>query len=168
MEIDKLSFSTHGSEILITFREVELKPLLESRTEEMGGSSVHEVFLSRRVIAGHGDGVDMEALYPISAVMFDTLRKQPEDILYFYCDVKGDNLKVNARNKQITPQAYRSHLFSLLFDRETRRRGETAFVNEVLPVDCDGEVLYLHFIYDRRISERVDLLKNALEDMKAK
>lgn len=168
MEIGTLSFSTRNSEILIKFNEVELRPLLEDRADLMGESSVHEVMLQRSAIEGRSNGVDREALYRISAVMLDTMRNRPDDILYFFCDVRGDNLNVNARNKRVTPQEYRSRLFSLLFDRETRRRGVTSLVNDVQHVECDGEVLYLHFIYDKRANCKVALLKEALEQIKAK
>lgn len=100
-------------------------------------------------------------LTQLSTIIF-TFLEENNCILYFYCDDMND---IQRKDMSITPQAYRSMLFSKMFDRTTLRR-ENEYIN--IPIfikaleDGNEREIYMHLIASHKHSNCLDLLKDTL------
>lgn len=85
-------------------------------------------------------------------------------ILYFYCD---DINEINRRNHDITPQKYRSRLFSRMFDRYMTSHDITGVVNASLEIRSDRDI-YIHIISRESHLDYANIIRTTIEDMEHK
>ncbi len=88
--------------------------------------------------------------YPILSAVSDTLAKFLRDnrdaVLCFYCDMQTD---VKRSHKDISPQEYRSKLFSRMYDKYIKSHNLTEFINHRVRIDVDEDPMksqFAHFI----------------------
>ena len=141
-------------------------PIQTGRSEllKMGASEVCDVSLLRK---SDYSGVDRNALRLISRMLFDFMADNPDNIIYFYCD-DFNELPRSGRHARMSPQEYRSRLFSALFDDETRRHGAGLYVDDVLTFDVDGDTKFIHLIYATANAAKAKVLKDAFDRLKSK
>ena len=85
---------------------------------------------------------DIGVLLKISNVIGEIFNDNENLILYFYCDDMHDILR---RDKGITPQKFRSNLFSRMFDKYMSSNGVTDIINTPIEIKADRHI-YIHMI----------------------
>lgn len=111
-------------------------------------------------IAG-SDNVGIRTLKAVSDVLSRFMAENEASVLCFYCD---DLTDVRHRDKSITPQEYRSRLFSRMFDMHIRTNGIKNIVNYQVKIDDDACPRFAHFITPEKYLPAVRLLGNILMD----
>lgn len=107
---------------------------------------------------------DIGVLLKISKVIGEIFNDNENLILYFYCDDIHDILR---RNKGITPQKFRSNLFSRMFDKYMLSNGITNIINTPIEIKADRHI-YIHMISRRIHLEYVKAIKSAIMEMESK
>ena len=147
--------TANGDEYLVQIESFD-KSMLPNHVKELLGSiEILDISLER--VLGH-NSTNASVLFDISNFIAGVLNDNPETILYFYCDDIHD---VDRRDKSITPQKYRSQLFSRMFDHYTRSHGIEYIINTPLEFKTDRDV-YIHFISKQEHLEYVDAIKNTI------
>ncbi|MEG2151560.1 MAG: hypothetical protein RRY36_10120, partial [Bacteroidaceae bacterium] len=85
-------------------------------------------------------------------------------ILYFYCDDIHDILR---RDKGLTPQKFRSHLFSKMLEKYISSNGITNMINTPIEIKADRHI-YIHLISRSIHLEYVNAIKSAIMEMESK
>lgn len=104
------------------------------------GIEIVEVLLER--IKG-SKKTSIAVLSEISEVIYSLFETNENVILYFFCD---DLNEIPCTHKEIAPQAYRSGLFSAMFERFIRKRNVCDVDNVAVCIEALGRPEYLHFI----------------------
>lgn len=101
--------------------------------------------------------------YNTLAAVSETLARFMEDnetaVLCFYCD---DMTDVDRHHSDITPQEYRSRLFSRMFDQYVKNHGVSHIVNQCVKIVVDGVPRFAHFICRREYRPAVELIGRVL------
>ena len=156
---------TGKSQLLLKIDSFDLANALDSQAlQKMGKCEVCDVVLARQ---SDYDGVDRSALKLISHMLFDFLQQNPDNIIYFYCDDFND-LPRSRHNQILSPQEYRSRLFSALFDDEINKHGKDEYIDDVIEFEVDDMKRFIHLIYGKSNSEKAQILKDALTELCAK
>lgn len=103
-------------------------------------------------------------LFDISNFLAGFLLDNENTILYFYCD---DINEIPRRNKNITPQKYRSRLFTKMFDRYILTHPIGKFIDISLEFKTDRDI-YIHLIARHTHLPYVNIIKEALIEMSSK
>lgn len=97
-----------------------------------------------------GDGyVGYNVLSAVSDTLAKFMFENDDVILCFYCDADTE-IK---RNHSVSPQEYRSNLFSRMFEKYTKAHDITEFINYRVRMDVDSNPLksqFAHFICRKR------------------
>jgi len=156
---------TGRSRLLLKIDSFDLANALDGQAlEQMGKSEVCDVTLLRQ---SDYDGVDRSALKLISHMLFDFLQQNPDNIIYFYCDDFND-LPRSRHNQALSPQEYRSRLFSALFQDETNRHGIDDYLDDVIEFEIEGTKRFIHLIYGIGNAGKAEVFKNAITELCAK
>lgn len=107
---------------------------------------------------------DIGMLLKISNVIGEVFNDNENLILYFYCDDIHDVLR---RNKGLTPQKFRSNLFSRMFDKYILSNGITNMINTPIEIKADRHI-YIHLISRSIHLEYVNAIKSAIMEMESK
>lgn len=100
-----------------------------------------EILLQR--MEGKGN-IGIEVLSKITDVIGDFFLENENGILFYYCD---DLLAIPVSRHDISPQEYRSSLFSLLFQRFCQKKNIKNIHDTTIRIyDAMGVPLYMHFI----------------------
>lgn len=83
------------------------------------------------------------ALNAVSRTLASFLIDNDDVVLCFYCDESTD---VARHNQAITPQEYRSRLFSAMFDRYVHTNKLVDFVNYIIRIENGGQPHFAHLI----------------------
>ncbi len=124
-----IPIQTDRSELLLKIDSFDLPNTFENPADvlKMGTSEVCDVSLER---VSEFDSVDHKALHLISHMLFDFIERNPDNIIYFYCDDLND-LPRSKHNQKMLPQEYRSRLFSALFAAELAELSQNADSTDV-------------------------------------
>lgn len=154
--------TSHG-EYYIQLRTASPEKIVSSKNVELfDNCTIYDILLGckqRDVL------VDIEAMNKIGSELQRVLEVNPNIILYIFCDFNARNIRINNFNKNISPQEYRSRLFSTLFTRKMRQGNRNNFQNKVHVVDFDGDVYYIHLIYPEHLAQQANLLKESIDDI---
>lgn len=155
-----IPIQTERSELLLKIDPFDLANTFEDPADvlKMGTSEVCDVSLER--VSDFGS-VDHKALHLISHMLFDFIERNPDNIIYFYCDDLHD-LPRSRHNQSLLPQEYRSRLFSALFRSETKRQNAMRYVDDVIEFDLGDDKRFIHLIYDKGNTPKADILKAEL------
>lgn len=107
---------------------------------------------------------DIGILLKISNVIGEVFNDNENLILYFYCDDIHDILR---RDKGLTPQKFRSHLFSRMFDKYISSNEITHITNTPIEIKADRHI-YIHLISRSIHSEYVNAIKSAIMELESK
>lgn len=156
-----IPIQTDRSELLLKIESFDLPNTFEDPADvlKMGTSEVCDVSLER---VSEFDSVDHKALHLISHMLFDFIERNPDNIIYFYCDDLHD-LPRSKHNQKLLPQEYRSRLFSALFAAETKRQNVSCYVDDVIEFDLGDDKRFIHLIYDKGNTPKADVLKSELD-----
>ena len=109
--------------------------------------------------------VDSEVLTRICSELQRVLELNPNIILYFFCDDNSKNIRINNSNKNISPQKYRSLLFSRLYERTLSKGNNNQYINKRYEVDMGtGEKQYIHLIYPEHLTKQASLLASTIKE----
>ena len=121
------------------------------------------VFYDVTLIRVDGDKyIGYKILSAVSDTLARFLNENEDAVLCFYCD---DQTDVARNHKDISPQEYRSRLFSGMFDRYMKFNNELAFVNRCVKIedsDDSNKSRFAHFICRKEHESSVIELGNLL------
>jgi hypothetical protein len=101
----------------------------------------------------------------ISSGIFDVLKSDKNMALYFYCD----NTDIDRRNQSISPQKYRSLLFSKMFERFLLIRKRNDYIDEpIILIGKDEVEHYIHIISHKDNECQINILKTEIKKMENK
>lgn len=107
--------------------------------------------------------------YNVLSAVSNTLARFMEDnedaVLCFYCDAQTD---VKRSHRTISPQEYRSKLFSIMFEKYTQEHHLANLVNHRVRMEIDGNPLksqFAHFICRKEHESAVDAIGRILMDV---
>lgn len=144
--------AVNGDEYLVQIESFNRSMLPNDINELLGSIEILDISLER--VSGHNT-TSPSILFDISNFIAGVLNDNPEIILFFYCD---DLHNVERRDKSITPQKYRSQLFSRMFDHYTCSHDMNDVINTPLEFKTDRDI-YIHFISRREHLKYVDAIK---------
>lgn len=155
-----IPIQTDRSELLLKIDPFDLPNTFENPADvlKMGTSEVCDVSLER--VSDFGS-VDHKALHLISYMLFDFIERNPDNIIYFYCDDLHE-LPRSRHNQSLLPQEYRSRLFSALFASETKRQNVSCYLDDVIEFDLGDDKRFIHLIYNKANTAKADTLKAEL------
>lgn len=147
-----------GDEYLVRINAISKKSLPEYLLAALEGIEVFEVTLER----GSGNNpTSASILFDITNVIARVLFDNPDSIFYFYCDDLHD---IPRRDQNISPQAFRSQLFSRMMDRYVQKHCISNLTNTPVELHVDHDI-YIHLIAYAKHLPAVQLLKEAIEEI---
>ena len=132
--------------------------IIPCEVREILGDSIEIVDVTLERAKGNNP-TDIGVLLKISNVIGEIFNDNENLILYFYCDDMHDIL--------VTPQKFRSKLFSRMFDKYMLSNGITNIINTPIEIKADRHI-YIHMISRSIHLEYVKAIKNAIMDMESK
>lgn len=84
-------------------------------------------------------------------------------VLYYYCEDMVDVPK-SSRKDDMWPQEYRSHLFSLMFQRYLLKHGIVDVIDITLVIEQGNRPLYMHLISRKEHIRYIEKLKAYIVD----
>lgn len=103
--------------------------------------------------------IGVKMLKAICNVLFRFMNENDTAVLCFYCD---DLTDVPRRHKELTPQEYRSRLFSRMFDMYVRANDIKGLVNYGIKIEEGEEPRFTHFITPEKYLSAVRLLGDTI------
>lgn len=115
---------------------------LQAFTDDLSILSLvfYDVTLVR--VAGKGY-VGYRTPYVISDTLARFLNENEDGVLCFYCDSRTDILR---KDLTVSPQEYRSKLFSRMFDHYIHENGLVDYINHCVKVEDGTDTQFAHFI----------------------
>ena len=126
------------------------------------GVEIVEVLLER--VKGT-EKTSIAVLAEISAIIYRLFENNENVILYFFCD---DLNEIPCTHKNMSPQAYRSSLFSAMFERFVRKQDVCDVDNVSISIEALGRTEYLHFIVRNHHQKYLDYIQQNIEETYAK
>lgn len=93
--------------------------------------------------------VGYKLLYAVSDTLARFMKENDDAVLCFYCDTNSD---FKRNHQSISPQEYRSRLFSRMFDRYTKSQNLMSLINHRVRIDIDENPMnsqFAHFICNK-------------------
>lgn len=106
--------------------------------------------------------VSYKILSAVSNILANFLNENEEAVLCFYCDALTE---VKRNHQDISPQEYRSHLFSKMFDKYTKSCNQSQFINHRIKIEDPDNPLnsqFAHFICRKEHEAAVSAIGNLL------
>ncbi len=104
---------------------------------------------------------NMDVLNKITTIVFNVLDDN-DVISYFYCSKDPINQRQN--RQMMSPQEYRSHLFSTMFDKISDKHKPGTFINKtiILRDETEGDH-YIHLIVRSKYKDKIDEFAQSIE-----
>lgn len=150
-----------GDEYAIVISSISKSLFADELIPVLDGVELYEICLNR--ISG-SNPASLGTLFDISGFIAQTLINLPDAIFYYYCDDMHD---ISRRDANISPQGFRSRLFSRMMDRYVEKYQIDYVENTPVQFRTDHDI-YIHFIAHTRHHEVVQLLKEAIIEMSRK
>lgn len=107
-----------------------------------------------------GDGyAGMRSLNAVSEILGRFLDENDDAVLCFYCD---DTTDIIRNHNDLSPQEYRSKLFSRMFDKYSGSRHNNTYINRTIRFIIEDHCRFTHFICRPEHQEAVDILGEVL------
>ena len=84
-------------------------------------------------------------------------------VLYYYCEDMADVPK-SSRKEDMWPQEYRSHLFSLMFQRYLLNHGIQDIIDVTIVIEQGTRPLFMHLISRKEHSHYIERIKTYIID----
>ena len=110
------------------------------------------------------DIIPCEVRKSIRDIIGKVLNDNNNLILYFYCDDMHD---IPRRDKALTPQKFRSLLFSRMFDKYISSNSIINIINTPIEIKADRHI-YIHLISRACHLEHVNAIKSTIMEMESK
>ena len=118
------------------------------------------VFYDITLIRVSGEGsIGLKTLNAISEVLYRFMNDNDTAVLCFYCD---DLTDVARNHTELTPQEYRSRLFSRMFNMYIKSNDIKGIVNYGIKIEIDDTPRFAHFITPEKYLNSVKLLEEIL------
>ncbi len=118
------------------------------------------VFYDVTLVRMAGEGIiGVKALTAICDVLFRFMNDNENAVLCFYCD---DLTDVARHHTDLTPQEYRSRLFSRMFDMYVKHNNLVGIINYGIKIEDDDCPRFVHFITPERYLPAVKLWGNII------
>lgn len=156
-----ISITSNDNTVRLGLETADTSFLGESISKEIEsrGIEIVEVILDREL----GKGLaGMALLDNTSSVIANLFIENKNAILFFYCDDLNEIPRCRTRN--ISPQEYRSDLFSLMFERYVTKHGIQSVHDVTIRINAIDHCLFFHFISR---DEHMDLIDEIKEDFAA-
>jgi hypothetical protein len=137
--------------------------IIPYEVQELLGDDIEIVDVTLERVKGINP-TDIGILLKISNIIGEILNDNGNLILYFYCDDMHD---IPRRDKALTPQKFRSLLFSRMFDKYILSNGITNMINTPIEIKADRHI-YIHLISRDTHLNYVNAIKNAIMGMASK
>lgn len=151
-----ISFDIHndkGDQIRVALSYYDTESLQSFTDDPLTLTLVfYDVTLVR--ISGN-ETVDIKTLKAICDVLFRFMNDNDNAVLCFYCD---DLTDVARRRTELTPQEYRSRLFSRMFDMYVSTNHVIGMVNYCIKIEDADTPRFAHFITPEKYLHAVTLL----------
>jgi hypothetical protein len=122
-----------------------------------------KVFSVNLAFIGDERGINSAGmLNKISSSCFDFLENNPETMLFIFCDMKNDNIP--RRHSNISPQYYRSLLFSRMFERTMSIRNRNDYINLTNSYIWGGEN-FINLIAHRSNGKQLNIFSEAIQNL---
>lgn len=132
--------------------------------DALEGIEILDITLER----AHGNGIaSHRVMNDISEFIAGIFFDNPCSILYFYCDDMHD-VPYMSMNKNISPQAYRSRLFSRMFDRYVSANNIKGMLNYPVEVHLEDRDIFIHLISTEENLPVMGAIGDAIIGMKDK
>ena len=116
--------------------------IIPYEVQELLGDDIEIVDVTLERVKGINP-TDIGILLKISNIIGEILNDNGNLILYFYCD---DMHNISRReNREVSPQKFRSDLFSRMFDKYILSNGITNMINTPIEIKADRHI-YIHLI----------------------
>lgn len=103
--------------------------------------------------------VGFSVLSKVSDILGRFIEENDDAVLCFYCD---DLTDIERNHNSITPQEYRSKLFSVMFDKYVRNRNITGIINKSMRFETEGQPKFVHFICRNEHCKAIEALAEVL------
>ena len=114
------------------------------------------VFYDITLVRVSGEGnIGIKTLKAICDVLYRFIDDNEATVLCFYCD---DMTDVARHHTELTPQEYRSRLFSRMFDMYVKSNDITGIVNYGIKIETENNPRFAHFITPEKYLPAVKLL----------
>ena len=114
------------------------------------------VFYDVTLVRVSGEGmVGIKILKAVCDVLFRFMNENDTAVLCFYCDDMSDVVR---HHSELTPQEYRSRLFSRMFDMYIRTNEVTGIINYGIKIEDATTPRFAHFISPEKYLAAVKLL----------
>lgn len=123
------------------------------------GIEIVEVLLER--VKG-STSTNIAILSEISNIISRFFTDNKNVILYFFCD---DLNEIPYSGKEIEPQAYRSSLFSAMYNRFITNRHIPEIENISICIDALGRNQYIHFIVRSHHLKYIEFIQRNIEEV---
>lgn len=148
--------TSEGDKYLVLIESMAMDTLFyEEDVAFLNNIELVEITLER-VFGNHK--TTAKVLTEISQFIAGVINDNLNAVLYFYCDDMND---IQRRNKSISPQKFRSNLFSKMFDRYTTSNNISDYVNTSIEIKADRHI-YIHLISRSANQIYVDYIKNRI------
>lgn len=137
--------------------------VIPDKVRELLGNEIEIADITLERVKGNTP-TNIDILLKISNVIGDIFNDNENLILYFYCDDMHD---ITRRDKILSPQKFRSELFSRMFDRYVLSNGITNIINSPIEIKADRSI-YIHLISRECHLKYVNAIKETIMEMEAK
>lgn len=138
--------------------------IIPYEVQELLGDDIEIVDVTLERVKGINP-TDIGILLKISNIIGEILNDNGNLILYFYCD---DMHNISRReNREVSPQKFRSDLFSRMFDKYILSNGITNMINTPIEIKADRHI-YIHLISRDTHLNYVNAIKKAIMGMASK
>ncbi|MCD8387385.1 MAG: hypothetical protein LUD17_10920 [Bacteroidales bacterium] len=122
--------------------------------------NIYDVTLWRK--SGSGN-VGHKVLNAVCKKLMEIIKQSNDTIFCFVCDFSTD---VPRRHRDMSPQEYRSNLFTRMFESFARHNDVYDLVNDVNIYEDNGEKRYFHFICSLKYLNEIHTLRDILMESK--
>lgn len=156
-----LSLSYDGTEeYLIRLSSVELNTFLSKEVAAKVSEQVEVVEVCLERIRGKKT-TNIAVLMQIAKMIANFFKQNEDVILYFFCDDLND---IPRRQTDLSPQKFRSRLFSQMYSRYTSMSNITEIQNVSICIDSSGWKNYIHFLVRSKHMPIMDMIQKDVLD----
>ncbi len=154
MDISFSVYSSLGDEYRVTLSTFTNLP---DTIVEILGNHIELVDVTLERISGSSIA-NVKILATISNIIAEVFEENENLILYFYCD---DVHEIPRRNKNLSPQEYRSLLFSNMIDRYLFSKNITDIINTPIKIEAEQDI-FIHIISRKSQDIYVKAIQNEI------
>ena len=155
MKISVPISSSDGNKYLVNFSSFEESIIPDPARDILQGIEIIEIVLERV----EGENISSaSSLLEIIGVIWNFMQENESSIIYFYCD---DMHEIPRRRKDLSPQEFRSKLFSCMFDRAVKNSIES-YINMPIMLKAEDRDIFIHLISRCCYIKQMECLRDSI------